>query len=61
MVLAGRIPPPEVMRRLPTDAALFIAMTELGFAGPGYRLGKTLARQRKGLEEVWANPTRSRR
>lgn len=59
--MAGRIPPPEVMRRLPTDAALFIAMTELGHGGPGYRLGKTRALQRKAVEGVWANPIRSRR
>ncbi len=54
MVLAGMLPPPDVMRRLPTDAALFIAMTAHGHAGPGYKFGKMLARQRKALEEIWA-------
>lgn len=61
VVLAGQIPPPEVMRQLPTDTALFIAMTVLGFAGPDYRLGKTLARNRRSLEALWAQEaTRSK-
>lgn len=53
-------PPPEVMRRLPTDTALYIAMTCLGHGGPGYRMGKTLAHNRRRIEEVWAKPTRSK-
>lgn len=58
VVMAGLVPPPEVMRRLPTDTALFIAMTMLGHAGPDYRMGKTLARMRRGLEAIWATPIR---
>ena len=54
LVLAGRIPPPAVMRQLPTDAALWIAMTALGYAGPDYRMGKTLAKNRRALEKLWA-------
>ena len=52
--MAGRIPPPTVMRQLPTDAALAIAMTALGYAGPDYRMGKTLAKNRRALEQLWA-------
>jgi hypothetical protein len=48
------------MRQLPTDAALMIAMTICGHAGPDYRFGKTLARNRRLIEEVWARPTRSK-
>ena len=54
LVVAGRIPPPAVMRQLPTDAALWIAMTALGYAGPDYRMGKTLAKNRRALEQLWA-------
>ena len=54
VVVAGRIPPPAVMRQLPTDAALWIAMTALGYAGPDYRMGKTLAKNRSALEQLWA-------
>lgn len=60
LVMAGMVPPPDIMRRLPTDTALYIAMTVCGHAGPGYRFGKTLAVQRKRLEALWAKPIRSR-
>lgn len=54
LVVAGRIPPPAVMRQLPTDAALAIAMMARGYAGPDYRMGKTLAKNRRALEKIWA-------
>jgi hypothetical protein len=60
VVLAGMVPPPEVMRRLPTGTALYIAMMSLGHEGPSYRLGKTLATMRRRLEELWAKATRSK-
>lgn len=58
LVLAGMVPPPDVMRRLPTDTALYIVLTTLGYRTPGYRLGKMLAQQRRVVEGIW---TRSKR
>ena len=29
-------------------------MTALGYAGPDYRMGKTLAKNRRALEKLWA-------
>ena len=46
------------MRQLPTDAALYIAMTALGYAGPNYRMGKSLAKNRRALETLWAEARR---
>jgi len=55
------MPPPEIMRALPTDRAIYVALMALGHSGPTYRLGRLLEKHRIALEKLWQDQaTRSK-
>jgi hypothetical protein len=55
------LPPPEIMRALPTDRAIYVALMAMGHGGPTYRLGRLLETHRRGIEKLWAQEaTRSK-
>lgn len=59
--VAASLPPPEIMRALPTDRAIHVALMALGHGGADYRLGRLLGTYRRRIERLWAQEaTRSK-